>query len=99
MYNPGRLELYLQELMMLVEARLITPEGEVVLLSPRDYRKVLQTLADRAKASGRPRREEARSLVAELRGKYAGAPSLAKVLLEEHKQEREREGTQGKPSG
>jgi len=83
---------------MFVEARLITPEGEIVLLSTMEYRKVLQTLADRARVSGRPRREDARSLVAELRGKYAGGPSLASALLEEHKQERKREGARGRPS-
>lgn len=70
---------------MFAEARLITPEGEIVLLSPREYQKVLRTLADRAQVSDRPRPADARSLVAELRGKYAGGPSLTNALLGERK--------------
>lgn len=76
---------------MFTEARLVTPQGTTIILSPLEYQKVSEALALRPLTFVRPSLAEARTLVNELRGKYAGRPSLTTALREERRQERERE--------
>jgi hypothetical protein len=73
------------------EPRLITPEGQVVRLSPVEYQRVLAVLIAPPKSPARPLLAETRVLLNELRGKYAAGPSLTQALLNERRRERERE--------
>lgn len=75
---------------MLTEARLITPQGKTIILSVDQYRKVAEMLAVQ-EPPARPSLAEVRSLLEKLRGKYAGGPSLTQALLEERRQEYQRE--------
>lgn len=76
---------------MFSEARLITPQGTTIILSPLEYQKVSEALALRPLTFVRPSLAEARALVNELRGKYAGRRSLTDALREARHQERERD--------
>ncbi len=70
-------------------ARLITPQGQEIPLSPEVYQAILDLLEQQEAAVAPPRELEA--LVEEALGKYAGEPSLLQALLAERKAERERE--------
>ncbi|HKZ84870.1 MAG TPA: hypothetical protein VJ793_14545 [Anaerolineae bacterium] len=76
---------------MLTEARLLTPDGQTIILSVTEYQKVLETLAIQMPSLARPSLAKTRALVDELRGKYAVGPSLTQALLEERRRERQRE--------
>ena len=75
---------------MLTEARLITPQGKTIILSEDEYRKVAEILAVN-EPSTRPSLSEVKALLAKLHGKYAGGRSLTQALLEERRQEYQRE--------
>jgi len=71
-------------------ARLITPRGEIISLSPEVYEAVLKMLAERESVRQASKAELA-TLIKETRGKYAGEPSLINTLLNERHAERARE--------
>ncbi|HLE26944.1 MAG TPA: hypothetical protein VI793_02420 [Anaerolineales bacterium] len=75
---------------MLVEPRLITPQGQTIVLTAEQYQKVAALLALREPAP-RPSVEEVRAIIKELQNMFAGGPSLAEILLEERRKDRERE--------
>jgi len=62
---------------MVVPARLITPKGEVIELSPAEYRKIRRLVLDRHA------RRATSKLIQSAYGKYVGKPSLIKILLAE----------------
>ena len=71
-------------------ARLVTPDGTTIILTPDLYQIVLQIVA-----VDQPRhelsREEKLAFIQEAFGKYRGEPSLTQALLEERAAERARE--------
>jgi hypothetical protein len=73
---------------MLNSARLITPEGKMIELSPEMYRKV-QRLLD-SKRTVLPLKNRL-SAIRATHGKYAGKTSLTKSLLEEKQAEKNRD--------
>ena len=70
---------------MALPARLITPKGEVIELSPETYRQIRKLI------STRRTRRVAASFLQATHGKYAGKPSLTKALLAERAADRARE--------
>jgi hypothetical protein len=84
------LSLLAKEIAMLAEARLVTPDGKIIILSPRDYQKVIESLVVPV-APPSAATADVRALVRELRGKYAGGSSLTEALLRERRAELERE--------
>jgi hypothetical protein len=70
---------------MALPARLITPKGEVIELSPAAYRQIRKLVVAR-----RTRRVSAKSIQNGY-GKYAGKTSLTQALLKERAQELARE--------
>jgi hypothetical protein len=70
---------------MALPARLITPKGEIIELTPATYRQVRKLIVAR-----RTRRASAKSIQAGY-GKYAGKTSLSKALLAERAADLERE--------
>ena len=70
---------------MTLPARLITPKGEIIELSPAAYRQVRRLIVRR-----RPRRVSAK-FIRDGYGKYAGKTSLTKALLAERTAELARE--------
>lgn len=60
---------------MTLPARLITPKGEIIELTPETYRRVRKLVA-----SPRSKRTTAK-FIQSAYGKYAGKPSLIKALL------------------
>ena len=62
---------------MTLPARLITPKGEVIELSPAAYRRVRKLVITRR------RLRVTAKFIQTAYGKYAGKPSLTKVLLAE----------------
>jgi hypothetical protein len=76
---------------MTIEPRLVTPQGQMIVLTSQQYQQVLKTLAISATPVARPSRTEVRALLAEVTGKYRGKISLTQALLAERRQERERE--------
>lgn len=73
---------------MLETARLITPHGKTIELSPEIYRQVRELLARQTKPSTRTKADQA---IRATYGKYAGGDSLTEVLLGERTAERARE--------
>lgn len=70
--------------------RLITADGKTIELSLETYQQIRKLLGENGQTAPKSRR------VSEIRatyGKYAGKPSLVKVLLEERKAELAREET------
>ena len=75
---------------MAMPARLITPDGKTIELSPETYKQVRKLLAGKYIVAPTTKR------VAAIRatfGKYAGKPSLTKALLKERKAEYARENS------
>lgn len=70
---------------MALPARLITPKGEIIELTPETYRRVRKLVV-----SPRAKRATTRFLHSTY-GKYAGKPSLTKALLAERAADRARE--------
>lgn len=62
---------------MTLSARLITPKGEIIELTPETYRRVRKLVV-----SSRPKRITSR-FIHSTYGKYAGRPSMTKALLAE----------------
>jgi predicted transcriptional regulator len=73
---------------MLEAARLITPQGKTIELSPEIYNQVQEILARQPKRSTRTRIDRA---IQDTYGKYAGDDSLTQALLVERTAERARE--------
>jgi hypothetical protein len=73
---------------MLEAARLITPQGKTIELSPEIYNQVQEILARQPKRSTRTRIDQ---VIRDTYGKYAGGDSLTQALLSEHAAERARE--------
>lgn len=71
-------------------ARLITPRGEIISLSPEVYEAVLKMLEERESVR-RASKAELATLIEKTRGKYAGGRSLINALLAERTAERARE--------
>ena len=65
---------------MLGAARLITPQGKTIELSPEIYNQVREILARQPKRSSRARVDQA---IRDTYGKYAGGDSLTQALLAE----------------
>ncbi|MBI5051708.1 MAG: hypothetical protein HZB17_04545 [Chloroflexi bacterium] len=79
---------------MMTEPRLITPQGQMIVLTQRQYQNVISSLAINATSiMARPSRDEVRILLADIIGKYAHKVSLTQALLEERRKDREREET------
>ena len=76
---------------MLTEPRLITPQGKMIVLTPQQYQKVVNSLAINTTYMVRPSRDEVRILLADIVGKYAHKISLTEALLDERRKDRERE--------
>lgn len=73
---------------MLTSARLITPDGKMIELSPEMYRKVQELLeANRISAPAQKRIAAIRNT----HGKYAGKTSLTQALLQQKRTEISRE--------
>ncbi len=73
---------------MLTSARLITPDGKMIELSPEMYRKVQKLLETNRAAT------PARNRIASIRathGKYTGNTSLTQALLQQKRSEISRE--------
>jgi hypothetical protein len=73
---------------MATPARLITPDGKTIELSPETYWQIQKLLNEGYPVQGQSQH------VSEIRatyGKYAGEPSLVKALMGERKAERTRE--------
>ena len=73
---------------MATPARLITPDGKTIELAPETYRQIQKLLNSGYAVDSQPRR------VAEIQatyGKYAGKPSLTRILLDERKADLERD--------
>lgn len=75
---------------MLRTARLITPRGKTIELSPEIYRQVQELLARQPKPSAGAKADQA---IRATYGKYAGDESLIEALLAERAAERAREET------
>ncbi len=73
---------------MLETARLITPYGKTIELSPEIYRQVQDLLARQTKPSARAKIDRT---IRATYGKYAGGGSLTQALLAERAAERARE--------
>ncbi len=73
---------------MLETARLITPYGKTIELSPEIYRQVQDLLARQTKP---PARAKIDRTIHATYGKYAGGGSLTQALLAERAAERARE--------
>jgi predicted transcriptional regulator len=73
---------------MLEAARLITPQGKTIELSPEIYKQVQELLARQPKRSSRARVEE---VIRDTYGKYAGGDSLTQALQSERATECSRE--------
>lgn len=73
---------------MLETARLITPYGKTIELTPEVYRQVQEILARQSKTSTRAKVIQA---IRATYGKYAGGDSLTEALLAERAAERARE--------
>lgn len=73
---------------MLEAARLITPYGKIIELSPEIYQQVQDLLARQAKPSAHAKIERT---IRATYGKYAGDDSLTQALLTERATERARE--------
>ena len=71
-------------------AQLITPQGNILSLSPGMYEAILEMLKE-WRPTPQATRAEVRALIKETRGKYATGPSLVDALLAERATERERE--------
>ncbi len=69
-------------------ARLITPDGKSIELSPDVYQQVRRLLTNTRRRQSRAKLDEA---IRATYGKYAGGPSLTQALLNEHAAERRRE--------
>lgn len=74
-------------------ARLITPRGKMIELSPEIYRQVQQLLTNQKQRRSRARMTRA---IRETYGKYKGGKSLTAALLEERAAERAREDAKQK---
>ena len=72
---------------MSLPARLITPKGEIIELSPETYRQVRKLIVARRS------RRATEKFIQSTYGKYAGKPSLTKVLLSERAADLAREET------
>jgi hypothetical protein len=70
---------------MAQRARLITPQGKRIELSPEVYRQIKRLLTSRS----RPQTKN-KQVIASTYGKYAGERSLTQALLEERAAERTR---------
>ena len=73
---------------MIEAARLITPQGKTIELSPEIYKQVQELLARQPKRSSRA---QAAQIVRDTYGKYADGDSLTQALLAERAAERARE--------
>jgi hypothetical protein len=73
---------------MLEVARLITPQGKTIELSPEIYEQMQELLARQPKRSSRARVDQ---VIRDTYGKYAGGDSLTQALLSERAAERARE--------
>lgn len=73
---------------MATPARLITPDGKTIELSPETYKQVRKLIGE--KYVGAPTTKRMAAIRATY-GKYAGKPSLTKALLKERKAEYTRE--------
>ncbi len=71
---------------MAQRARLITPQGKRIELSPELYRQIKQLIAPRSRSQAKTTK-----VIAATYGKYAGGRSLTQALLEERAAERARE--------
>ena len=65
---------------MLEVARLITPQGTTIELSPEIYKQVQELLARQPKRTSRARVDQ---IIRDTYGKYAGGDSLTQALLSE----------------
>jgi hypothetical protein len=81
---------------MLEAARLITPQGKTIELSPEIYNQVQEILARQPKLSSRARVDQ---VIRATYGKYAGGDSLTQALLDERAAERSREEAKETHSG
>lgn len=75
---------------MTFAARLITPQGQTILLSPKMYEAILKILEERESPPAFTPSALV-SLLEEIQGKYAGHPSMVRALLTERQAEREKE--------
>ena len=73
---------------MAQHARLITPRGKRIDLSPEVYRQIKRMLDAKSR---RRRYSKLNGVIASTYGKYAGGRSLTRVLLSERAAERARE--------
>ena len=71
---------------MAQHARLITPQGKRIELSPELYRQIKRLIAPRSRSH-----TKTRQVIAATYGKYAGGRSLTQALLAERAAERARE--------
>lgn len=71
---------------MTQHARLITPRGKRIELSPELYRQIKRLIAPRSRSQ-----VKTRQVIAATYGKYAGGRSLTQALLAERAAERARE--------
>ena len=69
-------------------ARLITPRGKTIELSPEVYERVKQLIPARSR---RMSKEDVGDVIESFYGKYAGGKSLTDALLAEHARERARD--------
>ena len=74
---------------MLEVARLITPQGKTIELSPEIYKQVQELLARQPK---RPARARIDRIIRDTYGKYADGDSLTQALLSERAAERVQPG-------
>ena len=72
--------------------RLITPQGDTIILTPELYRAVLRVVTIE-RPETELSREERLAFIRETFGKYRGEPSLTQALLEERAAERARENS------
>jgi hypothetical protein len=73
---------------MLEAARLITPQGKTIELSPEIYMQVQELLSRQPRRSSRARVDQ---VIRDTYGKYAGGDSLTQALLSERAAERAHE--------
>ena len=81
---------------MAYTARLITPQGQTIPLSPQTYESVLKFLEEQ-EPSPILTPSALRSLLEETQGKYAGRPSMVRALLAERRAERQRKEARRQP--
>jgi len=84
----GKIDFSKWEVTMLEFARLITPQGKTIELSPETYRQVQELLARQPK---RPSRARIDKIIHDTYGKYAGGDSLTQALLSERAADRTQE--------